>query len=377
MSADVCTGALAAKHRATLNGILLRQSSPAEVRSHPSTIPAVGTTLIRLIRDAEPMQNAPHQDWKDEFVLARDVRSRGGHAELVQAVRAGRLMPVIRGAYRRVDAVRRAIVTEHPRDDAFRARIRAAHLLASAPPTFAGFAAAAIWRLPILGDWPQMIDVLVGRSAGGRSNATLRRSYVGWPEEYVEVDGLRVTPLSHTVVATARTASFAQAVAFADAGMHGADQRGTIPARTPAARADLLTQLNRFGDGRGVRKARGARDFADGASGSAGESASRVGIRLLGLPKPQLQIPFSDDRGHIGTVDFWWPEFNLIGEFDGEGKYLRDEFTHGRTAAEVVIDEKNRENRLRALGPSLTRWDWPVARSLNLLRAYLAAAGLR
>ncbi|MCU1469671.1 MAG: hypothetical protein JWQ39_820 [Glaciihabitans sp.] len=323
------------------------------------------------------MQDAPYQDWRDEFVLARDVRSRGGHAELVQAVRARRLVPVIRGAYRRIDAVRRAIVAEHPRDDAFRARIRAAHLLASAPPTFAGFAAAAIWRLPILGDWPPMIDVLVDPSTGGRSNATLRRSYVGWPGEYVEVDGLRVTPLSHTVVATARTASFAQAVAFADAGLHGADQRGSIPARKPVTRADLLTQLTRFGGGRGVRKARGALDFADGASGSAGESASRVGIRLLGMPKPQLQVPFSDDRGHIGTVDFWWPEFNLIGEFDGEGKYLRDEFTQGRTAAEVVIDEKNRENRLRALGPSLTRWDWPVARSLILLRAHLAAAGLR
>ena len=314
--------------------------------------------------------------WRDEFVLARDVRARGAQTELVAAVRTGLLLPVIRGAYRRPEDVQRALVTTHARDDAFLARLRAAQLLATEPPIFAGQAAAAIWRLPVLTDWPSSIEVLVEPSGGGRSNATFRRSYVGWPDEHVVVDGMRLTPLAQTVVAAARTASFAQAVAFADAALHGADARHGCSRRPSIERDEIFAELARLGHGRGVRKARGALEFADGRSESAGESLSRVGIHFLGLPAPELQVPFFDSRGLIGIVDFWWPQFNLIGEFDGLGKYLREEFTHGRSAAEVIIDEKERENRLRALGPGVARWGWSIARSLPRLRGHLAAAGL-
>jgi hypothetical protein len=117
-------------------------------------------------------------------------------------------------------------------------------------------------------------------------------------------------------------------------------------------------------------------DFANGASGSPGESLSRVAIHLLGLPAPQLQVPFSDRQGLIGIVDFWWPEVGLIGEFDGNGKYLRTEFANGRTVNQIVMDEKERENRLRQLGPRIARWGWGTARSLPQLRAHLAANGL-
>ena len=44
---------------------------------------------------------------------------------------------------------------------------------------------------------------------------------------------------------------------------------------------------------------------------------------------------------------------------------------------EQAIAEKDRENRLRALGPRVARWDWAVARSLPELRRRLSEAGLR
>ena len=67
----------------------------------------------------------------------------------------------------------------------------------------------------------------------------------------------------------------------------------------------------------------------------------------------------------------------MIGEFDGFGKYLREEFAAGRTVAEIVLDEKRRENRLRALGPRVARWGWEEARDRSAFRRILAAAGLR
>jgi hypothetical protein len=89
-----------------------------------------------------------------------------------------------------------------------------------------------------------------------------------------------------------------------------------------------------------------------------------------------LQQPFYDAGGLIGYVDFWWPEFGIVGEFDGHGKYLRDEFTRGRTTAEVVLDEKRRENRLRALGLTVARWEWADAFAPRMLERILSQAGL-
>jgi hypothetical protein len=100
-------------------------------------------------------------------------------------------------------------------------------------------------------------------------------------------------------------------------------------------------------------------------------------MHLQGLPAPILQKEFRDGAGLIGYVDFWWPEFELIGEFDGLGKYTRTEMLAGRSPAEVVIAEKVREDRLRALGPRVVRWGWESAISPPRLAEVLRRAGLR
>jgi hypothetical protein len=119
-----------------------------------------------------------------------------------------------------------------------------------------------------------------------------------------------------------------------------------------------------------------ALDFADSRSGSPGESLSRVVMHQVGFPQPMLQERFEDERGLIGFTDFWWPEFRLIGEFDGATKYVDQRFTAGSTSARVLMAEKRRENRLRALGPGVTRWDWRAATHPPELRALLIEAGL-
>jgi hypothetical protein len=139
----------------------------------------------------------------------------------------------------------------------------------------------------------------------------------------------------------------------------------------------LHMELARVGASRGTARCARMLDLADGRSGSPGESLSRVGMHVLGLPAPILQQQFWDGDGFVGTVDFWWPEQSIIGEFDGRGKYLRDEFLNGRSSADVVIAEKVREDRLRALGNGFTRWGWDIAHSLPRLREHLHRAGVR
>jgi hypothetical protein len=119
-----------------------------------------------------------------------------------------------------------------------------------------------------------------------------------------------------------------------------------------------------------------ALEFASPLSGSPGESISRAGMFLLGFLLPELQTPHWDHDGLIGFTDFFWRDRGTVGEFDGHGKYLRDEFTGGRSAADIVLAEKVREDRLRALGLGVFRWDWPVATSLQALGDLLTRNGI-
>ncbi len=117
-------------------------------------------------------------------------------------------------------------------------------------------------------------------------------------------------------------------------------------------------------------------DFADGDAESLGESLSRVRIMVMGFPAPELQRCFTDARGTIGRADFYWPGVRLVGEFDGAVNYSKPDFLRGRTQSQVVIDEKLREDRLRALGLGVVRWAWNDLRARGALREVLISAGL-
>ncbi|MBW8873234.1 MAG: hypothetical protein JF618_14115 [Leifsonia sp.] len=115
---------------------------------------------------------------------------------------------------------------------------------------------------------------------------------------------------------------------------------------------------------------------ADPRADSPLESVSRVSMRAAGLPEPELQVPFHDGAGLIGYADFAWPAHSVVGEADGDAKYLDTSLRGGRTAERVVLDEKIREDRLRALGLRVVRWRWVTARDPRALSALLTAAGL-
>jgi hypothetical protein len=99
-------------------------------------------------------------------------------------------------------------------------------------------------------------------------------------------------------------------------------------------------------------------------------------MKKIGCPMPELQVSFRDHLGDIGNTDFYWREYRLAGEADGDSKYLDPELRGGRTASEVVLAEKRREDRIRALDEGMTRWPWAVGVNPQELRAHLQRAGL-
>jgi hypothetical protein len=187
-----------------------------------------------------------------------------------------------------------------------------------------------------------------------------------------EIDGVAVTSLARTLVDLGRIESMANAVVAMDAGLAGVRLGGYAYAVTAQ---ELLKELARAGSGRGVRSARWAIEFADEKSASPGETLSRLSIARARLTPPVLQQRFVDDEGAMFT-DFWWPDFDVVGEFDGAGKYLRKEWMDGRSAADVVIDEKRREDRLRRQVSRVVRWGWDVAGSPARLGLLLRQAGV-
>jgi hypothetical protein len=258
------------------------------------------------------------------------------------------------------------------RDEAHRDLAYAHELLAPGRYVYSRATAAAIWRLPRIGTWPDVAHVVAPPASGGRSEGRLRRHAVGAGKVDI-VDGLRVTSLARTVVDVGRFDGFLNGVVAADHALRGIGL--VAPRRVAVGIEELEREVALFPRGRGVAIAREAIRFADGGAESAGESLSRVRMRELGIPAPELQLVIRDAEGAM-RVDFCWRSRRIVGEFDGIAKYLREELREGRTPAEVVVAEKRREDRLRRLGWFVIRWGWDDALSASRFRVILAAAGL-
>ena len=112
--------------------------------------------------------------------------------------------------------------------------------------------------------------------------------------------------------------------------------------------------------------------LADGRSGSVGESRSRHLLWAHGLPKPELQYDVYDGGRLVGTTDFAWPEYGLLGEFDGRVKYGRL-LRPGELPEDAVFREKRREDDLRRVTDwRMIRWVWA-----DLYQPRVLAASIR
>jgi hypothetical protein len=302
-----------------------------------------------------------HSDSPD-LVLVRDLlfreETRRQHA---RAAAAGREVRVARGAYverGRWDAL----------DDLEQAKLRLlAHARTrSGPPVFSHWSAALLHGLPVSRQALASIHVTLPPTSGGRSVPGVVAHCTGIAAvDVVELGSLRCTSIERTVVDLGASASMRDALPSADAAL-----------RRGVRKADLLASWLRAQPQRGHRRSLELIEFADGRAESPLESVSRASMRSAGIAAPELQMAFRDAAGLVGYVDFAWPEANVVGEADGDAKYLDPALRNGRSAERVVLDEKIREDRLRALGLRVVRWRWETACEPRALQAVLGSAGV-
>lgn len=174
--------------------------------------------------------------------------------------------------------------------------------------------------------------------------------------EVVRIAGLRVSSVPRALVEFACCASFESVVVSADAALHAGLVDGPDLAR-------MLVQTRTWP---GAAMARAAIPFASRRSESVGESRLRVLMDRCDLPRPELQAVIRDEVGaFVARVDFYFPAQRTVVEFDGLTKY--------GDAADLA-KEKQREDRLRALGLQVVRVIWSELDGPTSVAAAIRAA---
>jgi hypothetical protein len=304
-----------------------------------------------------------------ELMLAADFRRAfGTDLRLRRGAELGHLQRIGWGQY--VPAAGWAVLD---RDQRYALKVRAASLSRGGAIPLSHQSAAVLWQLPLLTPWPEDVHFVTERSSGGRSDPGIRKHAVGFDERDVELlDGVLVTSVARTVIELAAVVDLRSAVAAADRSL-AVDRTGRTPALTD--RATLIETWERMLPFRGSVRARTVIDFASPLSGSPDESGSRVTIALAGFPEPVLQQLFVIDGRDVFT-DFFWLARRGAGESDGRKKYFDPVMLAGRTPAEVVYEEKVREDSIRRQVNGFVRWDHATGMSVPRLTERLAVLGL-
>lgn len=205
------------------------------------------------------------------------------------------------------------------------------------------FAAAALCDIDVLGAWPSLVDITVTAKSGGRSSGSIRRRF-GDPEsaESVEFGRHRRTSPAQTALDLARTEPFVRGVAIVDQAIR-ADRDGGALTSIDEISLLIAGSAPHRGNGRAER----ALAFADPGAANVRESELRVLVHELGFPEPRTQERRILRTGRLVYGDLYFPDHDHWLELDGRGKYTSPQFTRGLSPADVVMDEKQRENEIR------------------------------
>jgi predicted transcriptional regulator of viral defense system len=304
--------------------------------------------------------------------LEAAARRRGGVFTVADARRTGHRTDEIRtavssGSWHRL---RRGVYVEAGRWATAAGDARERHLLAAAAalavlgrgPVLSHASAARFHRLVL----PRRLDetVRLTHADQWRSGRGYRAAAADLPPvDLLTADPLPVTRVARTLVDCAREWSLTDAVVAIDAAIQ----------RKQVRRSELIEAVLRQSHWLRIGQAGRALSLADGRAESPLETRGRLALRDAGLPLPELQVELHGPRGFVARVDAWFDDPGIAVEFDGLVKYT-DPY-QGRTPAEVLWDEKRREDVIRDLDvpvvrvvqEDLPRLDRPTDRLRELL----------
>jgi len=120
---------------------------------------------------------------------------------------------------------------------------------------------------------------------------------------------------------------------------------------------------------------------AHGRGESPLESRRRLALRRYDLPAPQPQAIIGNSwGGFVARVDFYWDEYGVVGEADGDIKYTKSAsersvgVTDSDDEPDPLVREKRRQTALERLGLRVVRWGQRDLRRFDPVAAELRAA---
>lgn len=255
-----------------------------------------------------------------------------------------------------------------------RHRLRVEEVLArlEQPAIVSHFAAAAVWGIDVLGSWPDTVDVTIARTTGGRSGGAIRRRALGVDDlTRVPFGRHEATTPAQTALDLARALPFERAVSAIDQALWTGRPVGPLTTRD-----EILSLLDAGPPRRGDARARRAVAASETLAANVRETQARLLVVALGFPQPRLQERRVLRSGRVAYGDLYFPDDDHWLEIDGRGKYISPEYGAGRDPAEIVIDEKNRENEIRREVRGFSRFEATDADHPRRVYDILTADGL-
>ena len=217
---------------------------------------------------------------------------------------------------------------------------------------FCGFSAAVAYGLSVSHALLDEVEIACATGSRRYRGGKVRARHVDIEGEVAGyASGVFVTSVPRTVFDCLRRASFRDGCALVDSALRlGLTNKDELKAYFDQKTTGY----------RGIRQAYRTLEFADGRSGSGGESIARAAMWELGFAAPELQVEFRDPvDGGAFYVDFCWRADDgrvIVGELDGGEKYVNEQMTGGRSVAGVMRAERLRESRLTVLCDAVVRF---------------------
>ena len=240
--------------------------------------------------------------------------------------------------------------------------------------TFCSFSAACLLGLEVSWRHLNVVHVCSETKPSARPGARIQRHRTE-PAGAIDQGGISITPPIQTVTDCLLQTGFADGMPIADSAI----------SKLGLTREQLMEAVEKRAgarNGRAVRTALTTLQYADALAESGGESVARAVMIETGFAPDRLQYELTDpfDSTESMRTDFAWERQArelTLGELDGFVKYTDQAMLAGRTTAETLVAERQREAHLSLYGHPLIRFTMNEVHSAGVLAKKLQTAGVR
>ena len=240
--------------------------------------------------------------------------------------------------------------------------------------TFCSYSAACLLGLEVSWRHLNVVHVCSETKPSARPGARIQRHRTE-PAGAIDQGGISITPPIQTVTDCLLQTGFAVGMPIADSAI----------SKLGLTREQLMEAVEKRAGARNGRAARTALttlQYADARAESGGESVARAVMIETGFAPDRLQYELTDpfDSTESMRTDFAWERQArelTLGELDGFVKYTDQAMLAGRTTAETLVAERQREAHLSLYGHPLIRFTMNEVHSAGVLAKKLQTAGVR